>query len=165
MKEKTDEFVVEQEDRVARSKKTIRNYMWFSMGAGLIPFPFIDLAAICALQLKMISDLCKHYETPFKENSGKAIISALLGYVVPSGITGSLLKTLPFIGPIAGGISMAVFTGGTTYAIGAIFIRHFEAGGTLLNFDPKKMREFFMEEFEHGKEIAADMRKGKTAAK
>ncbi|MEA1922936.1 MAG: DUF697 domain-containing protein [Pseudomonadota bacterium] len=141
--------------------KTVKNYMWFSMGAGLIPIPFLDLAAISGLQLKMIAELCKRYETPFKEENGKAVIAALLGFIVPEslsrGLMGSLLKAIPIVGPIAGGLSMPLFTGASTYAIGNLFIRHFESGGTLLNMDPQKMRDHFKEEFENGKKVAEEV--------
>lgn len=158
-------MTVEQAEKATQSTKTVRNYVWFSMGAGLIPVPFLDLAAISGLQLKMIHTLSKQYETPFKDESGKAIISALLGYIVPDslsrGVMGSLFKVIPVIGPLGGTISMSLFTGASTYAIGQIFIRHFEAGGTLLNFDPEKMKEYFKEEFERGKEVVSEFGKGK----
>lgn len=152
---------VEKTEKATKAEKTVRNYMWFSMGAGLIPIPFLDLAAISGLQVKMIADLCKRYETPFKEQTGKSIIAALLGFIVPNAlswnITGSLLKAIPIIGPIAGILTMPVFTGASTYAIGSIFIRHLESGGTLLNLDPQKMRNYFMEEFEKGKKLAENI--------
>jgi len=168
LSEKTDN--IENEKKAENSEstknvelagKTVKNYMWFSMGAGLIPVPFLDLAAISGLQLKMIAELCKRYETPFKEQNGKAVIAALLGFIVPEslsrGLMGSLLKAIPIIGPIAGGLSMPLFTGASTYAIGNLFIRHFESGGTLLNMDPQKMREHFKEEFENGKKVAEEV--------
>jgi uncharacterized protein (DUF697 family) len=154
--------ITPENENVEKAGKTVKNYMWYSMGAGLIPIPFLDLAAISGLQLKMISDLCKHYETSFKEQNGKAIIAALLGFIVPEslsrGVMGSLLKAIPIIGPIAGGLSMPLFTGASTYAIGSLFIRHFESGGTLFDMDPQKMREHFKEEFENGKDIAKEVR-------
>jgi len=52
---------------------------------------------------------------------------------------------------------MPLFTGASTYAIGNLFIRHFESGGTLLNMDPQKMREHFKEEFENGKKVAEEV--------
>jgi len=79
----------ESTKNVELAGKTVKNYMWFSMGAGLIPVPFLDLAAISGLQLKMIAELCKRYETPFKEQNGKAVIAALLGFIVPESLSHS----------------------------------------------------------------------------
>ena len=39
------------------SKKIVRNYMWWSMGAGLIPVPLVDMAAVTGVQLKMVADI------------------------------------------------------------------------------------------------------------
>ena len=141
--------------------KTVKNYVWFSMGAGLIPIPFLDLAAISGLQLKMISDLCKQYDVPFRDQNGKAIIAALLGYIVPEslsrGIVGSLIKAVPLVGAIAGGLSMSIFTGATTYAIGSVFARHLASGGTLLDMDLKTIGADVQEEFENGKKVAEEI--------
>lgn len=154
---------VQDRERYERALRIRRNYTWFSMGAGLIPVPFVDFAAISGLQLKMIYDLCRLYETPFKEQRGKSIIMALLGYIVPEsltkGILGSMMKAIPVVGPITGALSMPIFTGATTYAIGSVFIRHFEMGGTLLDFEPEKVKEYFKKKFEEGKKYAENLRK------
>lgn len=46
--------------------------------------------------------------------------------------------------------AMSAISGAITYAIGQVFIQHFESGGTFLDFDPKKVKEYFMEQFEEG---------------
>jgi hypothetical protein len=42
-----------------------------------------------------------------------------------------------------------------TYAIGRVFVQHYEMGGTLLDFDPDKTKAFFAEQFRVGKEYVA----------
>jgi uncharacterized protein (DUF697 family) len=144
-----------------KSLKTVRNYMWWSMGAGLIPVPFVDLAAISGVQLKMLADVSKHYEIPFEETRVKAIIGALIGFVVPQslvcGVLGSLIKAIPGIGAFAGGPALALFAGGTTWALGQVFIQHFESGGTFLDFNPEKVEEYFKSKFQEGQKVAATM--------
>ncbi len=39
--------------------KSIRRWMWWSAGAGLIPVPLVDAAAILGIQLKMLSEIAK----------------------------------------------------------------------------------------------------------
>jgi uncharacterized protein (DUF697 family) len=151
------------------AKKIVKNYMWWSMGAGLIPVPFVDLAAVSGVQLKMLKDVSEVYNIKFSENKGKAIVSALLGSIVPNSLSygnmGSLLKMLPFVGPVIGGLSMSLFSGAATYAIGKVFIQHFEAGGTFLDFNPVTVKEYFHSQFVEGQEIAKEMneKKGKTS--
>jgi hypothetical protein len=43
---------------------------------------------------------------------------------------------------------MPGFSSAATYAIGQVFIKHMESGGTLLDFNVEKMREHFIDEFE-----------------
>ena len=78
------------------------------------------------------------------------------------GFVGSLLKALPLVGTFAGTISMSLFSGATTYAIGQVFIRHFELGGTLLDCDVNKMKAYFEEQFEEGKKKAEQIKKEKS---
>jgi len=131
------------------------------MGAGLIPVPFVDLVAVSGVQLKMLADVSKAYGVEFQESKGKAIIAALIGYIVPStmsfGSVGSILKAIPLVGPLVGAPSMVLFCGASTYALGKIFIQHFESGGTFLSFDPAKVKEHFQKEFEEGQKLAQDM--------
>lgn len=156
------------EEKSNSAQKLVKNYMWFSMGAGLIPVPFLDLATISGVQLKMLCDLTNMYNIPFSENKGKSIVTALLGSVVPNSLVGSsvgsLLKMIPVIGTIMGGISLSIFAGAATYAIGKVFIQHYEAGGTLLDFNPAEMNEFFKTKFKEGQDIAEEMNE-KTAKK
>lgn len=149
------------------SNDLVKKYMWWSMGAGLIPVPFVDLAAVSGVQLKMLKDMSEIYGLKFSENKGKSIVSALLGSIVPNSLArggvGSLLKMLPIVGTVMGGISMSLFSGASTYAIGKAFVQHFESGGTFLDFDPVKVKEYFFSKFEEGKEVAKEMneKKGK----
>jgi uncharacterized protein (DUF697 family) len=154
------------EENELAAKKIVSNYMWWSMGAGLIPVPFVDLAAVSGVQIKMLKDMSEIYNIKFSENKGKAIVSALLGSILPNSLSvgnmGSLLKMLPIVGPILGGISMSIFSGAATYAIGKIFIQHFEAGGTFLDFNPASVKSYFKTLFAEGTDIAKEMNEKKS---
>ena len=144
-------------DKEGQARKIVNKYMWLSMGVGFLPFPLLDTAGILALQLRMLQLLSELYNVPFSRDLGKKLISALLGSVVPASLAGSVMsavKMVPFLGPIAG-LSMPIFAGAATYAIGKVFIQHFESGGTFLDFEPAKVQEYFRQEFEKGKSFAA----------
>jgi uncharacterized protein (DUF697 family) len=149
------------EEKEQQARTIVKNYMWWSMGAGLIPVPFVDLVAVSGVQLKMLAEVSKVYGVEFQENRGKAAVAALIGYVVPSslsfGAVGSLLKAIPLVGQIVGAPSMALFCGASTYALGKVFIQHFASGGTFLSFDPATVKEHFQKEFEAGAKLAADL--------
>src|SRR5512140_213709 len=135
--------------------------MWWSMGAGLIPVPWVDLAAVAGVQLKLLAEISKIYGVPFQENAGKAAISSLVGFVLPHamafGAIGSLLKVIPVVGVLAGSPAMGLFAGAYTWALGRVFIQHFESGGTFLSFKPEEVKEYFQAQFEEGRKVAATM--------
>jgi len=59
-------------------------------------------------------------------------------------------------GTVAGFVVTPILAYAMTQAIGNTFIMHFESGGTLLTFDAKKFRDYFIKEFqEAGGTVAA----------
>ena len=142
-----------------------KKYIYSAMGVGLIPVPIVDLAAISLIQLKLLHNLANHYDTPFSKDAGKAIIGSLVGGTAstPVGMSlASLTKSIPIIGTVVGAASVLLAAGASTYALSRIFIQHFEAGGTFLNFDPAAVREYFAKEFEKGKALLSS-KKSKAA--
>ncbi|MBL8483381.1 MAG: DUF697 domain-containing protein [Rhodocyclaceae bacterium] len=146
-------------ERRLAAENIVKSYVIGSTGFALIPVPLADLAGIMALEVKLVHSLCKHYEVPFKENLGKSLVTSLLsgaGAVVGVVGLGSLAKALPVLGTIGGMASVGISAGAITYAVGQVFISHFEGGGTLSNFDTTKMRALFKREVQKGKEVAKD---------
>lgn len=145
-------------EKQQQALQTVRRYMWFSAGAGLIPIHYLDWAAVSGLQLKMLAEISKIYAVPFQENIGKAAIGSLAGFIVPHaaavGTIGAVVKAIPGLGAVAGGPLTAVFAGAYAWALGNMFIQHFESGGTFLNFNPEQVREYFKSQFEGGRKIA-----------
>jgi uncharacterized protein (DUF697 family) len=137
----------------------IRNHVIWSMGAGLIPVLIADIFAISALQLDMIRQLCKVYQINFAETQGKAIVTSLTSSTVARITAGSVVKMIPGLGSIIGGITVSVFAGASTYALGEVFKKHFSSGGTILDFDPERLRKLYKEQFEKGKKVVEDIKK------
>ncbi|MEM8527198.1 MAG: DUF697 domain-containing protein [Bacteroidota bacterium] len=146
-------------DRSKHADTVVRNHVLFSMGAGLIPIPVADIFAVSASQLDMIRQLCKVYEIDFQETQGKAIVSALTSSTLARVGAGSLAKAIPIVGSFVGGVTNSVLAGASTYALGEVFKRHFETGGTILDFDVDRLKKVYQEKFEKGKEVAKDMKK------
>jgi len=144
-------------ERLVRARSLTKNYILASAGIGLIPLPLADLAGVMALQVKLVHGLAKVYEVPFKENITKSLLASLLsGASSVIGVMGlaSLAKTIPVLGTLAGGGGVAVTAASVTFATGEVFTRHFESGGTLLDFDPHKMKALFKRELKNGKAAA-----------
>jgi len=151
------------EDKEAKAKKIVRNYMIGAVAAGAIPAPAFDLAIVTGIQLKMLHSISKTYDTPFMENIGKSTIASLVGGLgaktLARGTFGSLVKMIPVVGHVAGALTLPSMAAAATYAIGKVFIKHYEAGGTLLNFDPQKMKDYFADSYGEGKKESADIKK------
>lgn len=135
--------------------QVVNKYALYAGGVGLVPIPLFDMAAIAAVQVKMVSVLAKQYEVPFSRDRTKTIVTALVGSILPTtlgyGMVGSLVKRVPFVGPIVGVFTVPAFATASSYAVGKVFIQHFESGGTFLDFDPSAVRAHFAEEFSHAK--------------
>jgi len=130
--------------RAVALKMTERFAVW-SGAAGLIPIPFVDLAAVCGLQLQMLRRLSQIYGVPFTENRGKALIASIAGVMIPAtSVVGasSLVKGVPAAGAAVSAFVTPALCAGATFAIGMAFIQHFASGGTLLDFNPPDYREF-----------------------
>ena len=135
----------------------IKNHMLWAMGAGFIPIPIADFFAVGYLQLDMIRQLSKIYDIDFKETEGKAIITSITTAGLAKLGAARAVKFIPVIGSVLGGVALSVLSGASTYAVGYAFKRHFEAGGTFLDFDLNKLKKSYKELFEKGKKVAAEM--------
>ena len=135
-------------DEIVRAEHTIKKYMYLSMGAGLIPLPVVDMAAVLGLQLRMVAVLARDFHQEFHHDKGKAFIAALVGGTVPAAggpALGSLIKRVPVIGQTVGVLAMPALSGASTYAVGKVFAQHFASGGTFLTFNPAVMQKTYEE--------------------
>lgn len=155
----------QKEERSKHADTVIRNHIVFSMGAGIIPVPVVDVFAVSATQLDMIRQLCKVYDVDFSETQGKAIVSSLTSATLARLGAGSLAKLIPIIGSAVGSITNSLLAGASTYALGEVFKLHFKTGGTILDFDTNRLKKLYKEKFEKGKKVAEELRKQQEAKK
>jgi uncharacterized protein (DUF697 family) len=145
-----------------KTNDIIKNNVVKSMAIAMIPLPLLDLVAISSIRLKMLGALAKLYQVEFSQNLGQSLTSTLLGGVMPLYLIkpmASVVKMIPFIGQATGIVTLSVLEGAATYAIGKVFARHFESGGTLRDFDPKKAKKSFATEFKKGQRVATELKK------
>jgi uncharacterized protein (DUF697 family) len=139
-----------------QASEIVQKHVLWSMGSGLIPFPILDSIAVTVVQLDMLRQISHLYGKEFSENIGKSVISLLTsGFLVRQGA--SFIKAIPILGSVVGGLSFSILAGASTYAIGQVFIQHFESGGDWLDFDTDKFKNFYKEKFEQGKKVAQDL--------
>lgn len=131
--------------RRAEATKLVERFSLWSGVAGLLPVPFVDLAAVAGVQIQMLRRISRLYGVPFSKNRGRALLAGLAGTMIPAS-TGigmsSFIKGVPLIGTAVGAVATPALSVAATYAIGMVFIQHFATGGTLLDFSPPDYHEF-----------------------
>ncbi len=144
---------------LAKAQPIIKRHVLFSMGAGFIPIPIVDIAAVTAIQLDMLRQLCKLYDQDYNDSSGKAFVGTIAGNTlsrIAAHTVGSVFKAVPIIGTALGGATVSAFSGATTYAIGQVVAQHFASGGSINEFDADELRDFYQKQFQKGKNIVED---------
>jgi uncharacterized protein (DUF697 family) len=152
------------EDRQARlliAETRVRDHMMVALGVGLLPFPLLDLAAAVGTQVTLVKRLCDLYDVPFSESATRGIVTSLVGTLGVAGsaliIGASFSKLIPGSGTALGMLSLPLMSAAYTYAIGNLFIGHFEIGGTLADFQSQNYSNYFRELYKRGKETAVSL--------
>ena len=127
--------------------RIVHRYVGASGVAGLNPIPVLDVTVLGAVHVALIKDLTEYYGAEFSEHAARNILIAIAASIVPGAIGSVLgrraLGAIPFVTHGAGLLTMAAFSAAASYGLGLVFIRHFEAGGTLDSFDPKHLHRVF----------------------
>lgn len=124
----------------------IKKYAALSVSVVLIPVPFLDLAALAAIQLKGIQEISKLHSKDFSDHLGKPILTTSLATLTAhpvARIGASLLKIVPVFGPVLATVLFPGYAAASTYAICNLFHRHFSNGGTILDFDATKYKQAY----------------------
>lgn len=144
-----------EEQRDAKVKKLIKRYAAVSGGLGFIPVPVLDVASISSAQYAMIRDIAEIYGYESTKERTRVIVSSVLGGSLPTVLAAaggaSLVKSIPFVGTIAGAVLVPALASAVTIALGRVFSQHFETGGTLLDIDADKLRAHFKAELQSAK--------------
>jgi hypothetical protein len=126
-----------QESLDAEAARIVDRHMWAAGGlAAVVPFPVVDLAAGVAVSTKMILDLAEVYQQKvdletarrWLREMGKnlvGILGANLAAPAVVSVVGSMIKTVPVAGTIAGGLLQGSVQALLTKWIGAVFTDYF----------------------------------------
>lgn len=135
------------------SDRIINQHATYSMGAGILPIPFWDMAALSVIQMSMIKKLGELYneDESFSKDLATKIVSTLIATVAPfsvaRGALGTMVKSVPFVGPVLSIATFPAFCSASTIALGRVFDAHYKAGGDLITFNPKHYTDDFMASF------------------
>lgn len=128
-----------QSDLDRRAQQIVDRTMWQAgAAAALSPLPLVDLAASLALSTKMVVELAKVYEQPVDldmagrlvSQLGKHLLSVLGTSLVAPALgtaVATMLKAVPGVGTLAGGVLQGLVQALITRWIGQVFIVYFRA--------------------------------------
>jgi len=160
-------IINENETRVtaasAEAERIIRSSVYTAMGIGIVPIPFFNVAAVTASSLVMIRRLSELYGVEFKEGIAKKILTSVAGAgfgVLASAPVESAMRFVPVIGLPLTIATKPVLNGMTTYAIGRMFVTHFERGGSFVGANMDEMKSDFSSAFKNSREWLGDTIKG-----
>ena len=148
----------------AEAEQIIKKHVIWSLGAGFVPFPILDIAAVTVVQIDMVKQLCRLYHVDYSESKGKTILSTVTGSTLAR-VGASAVKLIPGIGTLLGWVSMPILSGASTYAIGQALLWHFESGGDLLNLNTEHLKRVYEDNLKKGKEFASKLYKEQKASK
>lgn len=145
----------------AEAQSVVRGNVIAAMALGLVPVPVVDIASVVGISVRMVYGLSQCYEVPFSQEATRAALFALIPAALPVaavGTTASLLKSVPGIGSVVGSGGVSLLSGAVVYALGQVFIRHYESGGTLNDIDIQTARRQFKAALAQGRKVAARLR-------
>ena len=117
---------------IAAGQRIVRWHAGWAAGASFIPLPFVDMAGVMAVQVSMVRRLAHLHGSRMDGARARTLVLSALGgaaspVVTASGIP-SMLKVVPGIGTVFGGIAAPGAAAAATVALGNFFNRRFAEG-------------------------------------
>lgn len=141
------------DERDERADYIIGRYTLFGTGAGVLPYSGINVAALTAVQTRMIQELAELYDVDFSQSTvrlvAQNIVVSVAGQVVAGGVT-RLIKSFGPLRYLLGGVTSAALSGALTAEIGQIYREHFERGGTLADITLEDIVQQIRKQIERG---------------
>lgn len=137
--------------RSAHAATIIRNHVLASAATAVVPVYLLDSVALAGVQLNLVRELAKVYGQEFRADLVRPALATLLATVAPKAVANSglsaLVANLPVVGTAYRWLALPGFNAAFTYAVGRVFEQHFASGGTFLTFDPAKVKEYFVSQY------------------
>ena len=130
--------------------RIVRGHVIWAMGAGLIPIPLFDIAAVTAIQMDALKKLAAEEGIDYSTDGGKRFVTAITGGTFAR-LGASLVKGIPGVGSVIGGLSMSAMSAASTYAICQVAISHFRSERNFLNVDIESAKRLYEKAFKKGK--------------
>jgi uncharacterized protein (DUF697 family) len=145
-----------QESGLSRSDASsglIKSACAWAAASSLIPLSGADIAALAAVQANLVINISSLYGEKVEKYAVSGVIATLLGTLLPAYAATYALTAAAKVIPIPGVGSLLSFpaiagsNAAATYAVGRVFVSHYENGGTFASFSPTAAKDSLMSEF------------------
>lgn len=139
--------------RLQRAQGSARARVLWSAAVGLVPLAPFALVVFVGIQLSMIRALARQYDASFRRDWPRSFLVSLLVGVAMVGIANAvatILGVLPVVSRANVVLGLATSAAFASHVLGKLYILHFEAGETLLDLDPKQMKDHFRKTYGAG---------------
>ena len=150
--------VAETRGSQAALDRIVRGHVLWAMGAGFIPIPLFDIAAVTAIQMDALKKLAEEEGVDYTTDGGKQFVTALTGSTFAR-LGASLVKGIPGVGTLIGGVSMSAMSAASTYAVCQVALSHFRTERNFLNVDIDDAKKLYEKALEKGKTFAKSLEK------
>jgi uncharacterized protein (DUF697 family) len=138
-----------------RALPHILGYSSLAATAGAVPIPFVDLLVLPAIQARMIYHLARFYGQPLSATRFLELASSLgLGLIMRQA-SREVLKLIPYVGSIAGGL----VAGASTLALGKAFCYYFSKVHLGQVPQPDDLKHYYQEQFRAAEQFLSLSRK------
>ena len=132
----------------------IRRYALYGTAAGIIPSFGLDVAALTAIQVKMIRDLAELYEYDVNDQMIRMTITTgvtALGGRLLTGIAASITRAFSPLKFLIGGATQAALSGFTTAEIGKIYQARLSSGQNPADITVSEIVNHIVQQVQEGK--------------
>jgi uncharacterized protein (DUF697 family) len=138
-----NEVMRELQDLYARQAlPRILGYSTLAATAGAIPIPLLDLLVLPGIQSRMIYHLARFYGQPLSATRFLELASTLGLGIVLRQASREVVKLIPYVGSVAGG----VMAGASTFALGKAFCYYYRAIHQGHVPQPEDLRRYYQEQ-------------------
>ena len=135
------------DNRRAGAMALVHRYVIVSAGAALIPVPVVDTVALAAVHVELIRQITHYYGKDFSEHAARNLLIAIGTSLIPgslgSVVSRRVIRALPLVAHGFAIAAMSAFSALVSYALGTLFVEHYESGGTLQTFDVERLHRVF----------------------
>ncbi|MDF1554367.1 MAG: hypothetical protein P1P84_14950 [Deferrisomatales bacterium] len=133
--------------RLGRARGDVRTWALGSLLVGLMPCWSLAFLVLAVVLFSLTRSLGRRYGGDAAWELGRPFLGAVIGAGLALHLAAYLACWLPLLGSHSDTLWTALASAGAVSVVGRLFIKHYEAGGTLLGLDVARMHRFFRDKY------------------